>query len=86
MLQDFDTEARGGSGKSPRLMAVYGELVNEHLNADRVSDLYVYSHMVLLLFAANENLVFIANSSSRQAWGRSARQLNVMADQVLPTI
>ncbi|OKL60923.1 hypothetical protein UA08_03570 [Talaromyces atroroseus] len=38
MIQDLDTEARLGSGKSPRLMAVYGELVNEHLNADRLSD------------------------------------------------
>lgn len=75
MLQDLDTEARLGSEKSPRLVTVYGELLNEHLNANRLSNLYVLVKTVAFkgLICAWFNL---ANSNFLQAWGKSRSPLN----------
>jgi cohesin loading factor subunit SCC2 len=42
LIQDLDTEVRAGTEKSPRFMAVYGKLLNQHLSSDRPSELYVY--------------------------------------------
>lgn len=45
VIQDLDTEIRAGTEKSQRFMAVSGNLLNKHLNAERPSTLYVNIHL-----------------------------------------
>jgi len=85
LIQHLDTEVRAGTEKSPRFMAVYGKLLNQHLSSDRPSELYVFvkgnNTVCSLLMRASLD---VANSGFQQAWIRSKSQANVMVDQDSP--
>lgn len=85
LIQDLDTEVRAGTEKSPRFMAVYGKLLNQHLSSDRPSELYVHIREETALRSLLMSLSLgVANSGFQQAWISPRSQLNVMADQDSP--